>query len=171
MYCSFTVKSLWFSRFCSVWFDSTHVRYLSLLAFTFFMFYVEIFAVSACGYWVDFAAFYDEVIVISMVNCCDNYGEFLYLFLLSHSLIISTLLAVNYLRFSAFFVQTVCLWLLIFCIFIEDVSGPPCHHCICLCFEYGLELSFPLKRLILVSYPPSLYLLGSVVWFLLFPIC
>ena len=40
-YCSLTVKSLWFSRFCSVWFDSTHVRSLSLLAFTFFMFYVE----------------------------------------------------------------------------------------------------------------------------------
>ena len=77
MYCSFTVKSLWFSRFCSVWFDSTHVRSLSLLAFTFFyVLHRKIFAVSACGYWVDFAAFYDEVIVIFMVNCCDNYGEF-----------------------------------------------------------------------------------------------
>ena len=85
---------------------------------------------SACGCCVDFAVVYDEVIVIFMVNCCDNYGESPSLFLLSYSLIISTLLAVNYLIdfLLALFRRFAC-ELLIFCIFIEDVYAPLCHNC------------------------------------------
>ena len=96
---------------------------------------------STCDYCVDFAVIYDEVIVIFMVNCCDNYGESSSLFLLSCSvIIISTLLAVNHLiDFLLVLFRRFACEVLMLCIFLEDVSGPQqCHHC----FVFALNMDW-----------------------------
>ena len=85
---------------------------------------------------VDFAIVFDEIVVIFMVNSCSCWCYYK----LFCNIICSELVPARSSHFA---------------FFIEDVSAPHVTQLFCLCFDYWLVSSFPLKRLILVSYSPS----------------
>ena len=85
---------------------------------------------------VDFAIVFDEIVVIFMLNSCSCWCYYK----LFCNIICSELVPARSSHFA---------------FFIEDVSAPHVTQLFCLCFDYWLVSSFPLKRLILVSYSPS----------------